>query len=407
MRPAREEIKIPVRLKSKTFTDPPEHDQEITPRRQCPTLTKQVPGTTQHLCDKRPAACRKAARYSPDLHLLHRVFIGIFLLLTLALSISSAQLTAAEGYRYAGLEFFGSSQITRQEIESLLKLKPGAPLASIEKAAANLKRQLDAKRVSSNIQLVEAPSDQMFLVVDVSDASTFQTTPSRRLTNPHSVRVSDERPFLLLAQLHDRLFQLEEEGRPYSLKLKDGVRHYSDEPANLIIEDLLTLVPPIRKELFEIIGSDPNASRRDQSIELLEFGGSVPETAYELISALDDADYTVRARATRYIYPRLDLLPDDFPYDLLAAALARQICRPSHQDRSKGLHLLLALAARRPELVDPLHDSCLEKLKELTDKSRIDTVKDPSLKLLTIISRSAQTNPHTKEQLPADEFQGR
>lgn len=285
------------------------------------------------------------------------------------------------GLRYAGVEFYGSSQITRAEIEKYLGIKPGASMESVGRAVERLNTQLESRHLSSKVQIVSAPPDKIYVVVDVSD-STTELVPTRRLKEPRHVLVRSEKPFILLDQLEARLTKLTDEGRPWSEKLEHGIKYYTDEPANAIVEQLLKQVPDMRLELLAVIASDPDPNRRRKSVQLLNWAGVVPETTYYLIPALDDADSDVRAEVARFMFSRLEMLPNNFPYQMLVEAISRQLSRNSHQDRSKALHCLLALAGQRPQLVTSIKVFNEERVKRLAEASLIPSVKGAAEQLL-------------------------
>ncbi|HEY9868426.1 MAG TPA: hypothetical protein V6D08_04620 [Candidatus Obscuribacterales bacterium] len=328
----------------------------------------------------------------------------LFLLLGFAGAAPQALCASRYGLRFAGVEFYGSSQITRAEIQKYLALKPGATMEQATRAVDRLKKQLELRHVNSKVQVVSAPPDKFYVVVDVSD-SAADPVPTRRLKEPRHVLVRSERPFILLDQLESRLQKLTDEGRPWSENIKDGVKYFSDEPANVIVEQLARQVPDMRLELLAVIASDPDPNRRRKAVQLLSWAGAIPETTYYLIPALDDADSDVRAEVARYMFSRFEMLPDNFPFQMLVEAVSRQLSRNSHQDRTKALYCLLALAGQKPQLVNSIKIFNEERIKQLAEASVIPSVRDPAQQLL---SRFAAQPPAParqaggQDQPPAD-----
>ena len=118
--------------------------------------------------------------------------------------------------------------------------------------------------------------------------------------------------------------------------------------------------------------------------------------------ALDDADPEVRAEVARWMFSRLDTLPDNFPFDELAEAFSRELTRPSHQDRSKALYCLLAICGQHADLIPAIQEFNEERVKKLADTSVIPTIKDPAAKLLAVFSHA----PEIRRQMaapPADQ----
>jgi len=274
----------------------------------------------------------------------------------------------------------------------MLGLHPGAPPEAIENALVRLKKQLDARHLEAHAEVVTASPGVLYVVVDVADNSIEQA-PTRRLREPRHVEVRTEKPFLLLIDLHARLDEVRNQGRPLTEGLKDGYMYYSDEPANQIVADILKYAPVMRDELIAVTESDPNPARRCQAIELLGWSGSIDNTALRLMPALDDMDPFVRAETARYLFPRLGLLSPSFPFQDLAQAFGRQITRPSHQDRSKGLYCLLSLCIQHPDLIQSVRGDDEKRLHELMDTSSLPSIKTPAEKLLALFIEDANKKP--------------
>ncbi|SRR5579875_1826859 len=284
---------------------------------------------------------------------------------------------------FAGIEFYGSSQITRRELEQALGLKPGARLAQIARAVDRLDRKLTGRRLQATVEIVEGSPQEIFVAVDLPDGQGA-AAPTRRLRSPRHVAVSSEKPFLLLGELEARLEKLRCEGRPWSETMRSGLKYYSDEPANQVVEQMTQMVPFMRDELIAVTESDPDPARRKQAIDLLNWAGSIPDTTRRLIPSLDDADRDVRAAAARYMFSRFELLPDDFPYDSLTDSFSRMLMRPSHQDRSKALYCLRALAGQHPELLARVAALDGERIKTIYDLTAIPSIKSVCGQLLAL-----------------------
>ncbi len=321
--------------------------------------------------------------------LLILVFLwtGLFLPSPVALAAGSEV-----GLFYGGLEFYGSSLVTRAELDKMAGIRLGASMKQVTVAQERITRQLTARNVSSNVQVVASPPDKVFLVVDITSPASEQI-PCRALKLPHRVNLPTEKPQLLLDQLRDRLDRLSTEGRMYQEEMKDGVRFYSDEPANQIAQQIRRYAPQMVQDLIEVVDNDPEPKRRFDAIELLNWAGSVPQVTYHLIGALDDSDPDVRAQVIRYMYPRFQLLPGNFPIGQLAEAVCRQVFRPSHQDRTKSLHCLVALLKVCPPLTPPVRQACETKVAELAKDSQLPTVKIPAQELLELFKKPVPPPP--------------
>ncbi len=110
-------------------------------------------------------------------------------------------------------------------------------------------------------------------------------------------------------------------------------------------------------------------------MELLNWAGEVPDTAYKLLAAVDDVDINVRTMVTRYLFKSLPLLPDDFPYEEMVEVYSRDLSRPSHDDRSKSLYMLLALIKQHPELIRQIKVLDDKRIAQLKDRSLVPSIK--------------------------------
>lgn len=278
-------------------------------------------------------------------------------------------------YSYEGLEYFGSSQLTRQEIEKYLHLSQGASIKRIEKSVDRLQKKIDDLKLFANIEIVTASDDRAYVSVDLIEQED-DMIPTRKLTNPHHVATRSEKPEILLAKLEDRLNQLNMEGRAWKPIYKGGMKFYTDEPANQIVEEIRRFAPTMKPDWIEVVACDPDPDRRVMAIELLGWSGSYADTCYKLIGAMDDSNYKVRAKAARFIYKRLDILPHDFPYQDLIHALCRQVRRPSHEDRVKSTYLMYEVLNKRPLLTGLAKQGAEKYINLYSSKSRIPSLRN-------------------------------
>jgi hypothetical protein len=295
-----------------------------------------------------------------------------------------APLEAASGRTYAGLEYYGSSQMTRAEVEKSLHLRPGSSENSVETNAENFRKKLEKMRLSANVQIVNVAPDKLYVVVDFEDA-LGAGIPVRVLKNPHHVKTKSEKPALLLEKLRSRIDRLNEEGREWTDSYPGGVRMFSDEPASQIVVEIRRFGPVMRDEWLEVVACDPDKRLRCDAIELLNWAPQPINTCAELIPAIDDSHYEVRASAAEFIFPRLEILPDDFPFDKLAMALVRQMKRHSHGDRIKSIAFITALVRIYPAMAVPFRRLCEEDLERFSKESQIPTLRQSADNLLVIL----------------------
>lgn len=322
---------------------------------------------------------------------MHHSFLALVCIILTGLNPTLAE--SSQLPRFAGIEYFGSSQVTRLELQKMLGLKPGASARSVQAAVERVSKRLESMHLTSNIETVLGSAEQLFVVVDVMDSGT-DMLPTRKLDFPRHVQVKTEKPFLLLEQLNSRLSRLAEEGRNASEQLNDyGCLFFSDEPCNQLVQQIVKYAPQMKDELLAVVASDTELQRREQAIELLNWAGSPDEVADKLIDALDDSAQSVRIAAARFLFRRIQMLSSEFPYLKMADAFARLINRPSHQDRTKGLYCLLALCERRDQVLPAVKRIAEKRIKELEEESILPTIKNPAKKLLVMFASEPAHRP--------------
>jgi len=226
--------------------------------------------------------------------------------------------------------------------------------------------------------------------------------PTRTLKQPHHVTTQSEKPELLLQKLRDRIERLKQEGRDWKETYPGGVRMFSDEPANQLVTELRRFCPTMRNEFLEITISDPNHLRRCDAIELLNWSGTYVDTCTQLIGSIDDSHVEVRSAADQFIFARLENLPDNFPYDKLALSLVRQLKRPSHTDRNKAIHFIMALIRKYPSMIPGFHQTCGKEVERFATESQISSLRRTANDLLSVLSAPLPVTPGPK--IPSSGF---
>jgi hypothetical protein len=282
---------------------------------------------------------------------------------------------------YSGVEFYGSSQVSRSELEKELGLKPGANLTTTLKAARRLQDKLEKRRLEAHIDIAEEGAN-CFVSVDIVEPGV-SSAPAHKLISPHRVYLTNDMPFTIFDQLTARLTQLSNESRPAIANYTAGVKMFSDEPCNQYANKLVKVVPAMRAQFLEMVASDPDPGHRSKATEVLNWDvSSSAADCLALIPALEDTSLQVRGSADRYILPRISLLPDNFPIQDLVEALSHQLSRPSHIDRTMALQGLLELSRRQPFTIGAIKVADEEKLKQLAEQSLLSSVKQPARNLL-------------------------
>ncbi len=328
----------------------------------------------------------------------------IQLLLILAMGVPSDAIYAArDGSGFSGVEFLGSAQLSRVEIEKFLGVKQGATLENAQKALIRLKQKLELKHIKTNIELVPGDQGNFYIVVDVVESGLSNTLPTRALENPHHVFLANEKPFTLLEQLRAREDKLVEEGRPgIDEKYSDGMKYYEDAPSQRLAEQEVKELRGQQATLLQIISTDPNPNRRASSIELLNFTVDWMKSCVRLIPAIDDSDPLVRAAATKFIWARLNDLPDDFPFQDLLEALSRQLARPSHGDRSKALACLISLCKRDSDAISAVKEFDEQRLKEISQSTLVPDIQKMAGQLLKVSSNPPPMKQGAQQRTPTD-----
>lgn len=288
---------------------------------------------------------------------------------------------------FAGIEYMGSAQLSRLEIDKCMGIKQGATLEAAQKAIERLKQKLELKHVHANIELIPADQGYFYIGIDVVENGLSTSLPTRALQNPHHVFLSNEKPFTLLEQLRAREDKLIEEGRPsIEEKYSDGMKYYEDAPSQRLAEQEVKELAGQQISLLRIVATDPNPNRRSSAIELLNFTPDWLKNCIYLIAAIDDSDPGVRAAATKYIWARLSDLPDDYPFQNLVEALSRQLQRPSHGDRSKALACLISICKRDSDSISVVKEFDEAKLREIAQNTTVPDIQRMATQLLKVAS---------------------
>jgi len=286
---------------------------------------------------------------------------------------------------YAGLEFFGSSQITRMELEKCLGLKPGASPEQVAKGVARLQKALDTRHLKANI---DAANDDgsIIVTVDIVQTGIQSPYPTRKLKTPHHVELSSEVPFQIFDELMARREMLAMQGRPVKETYPDGDKRFSDEPCDQYADKLIRRVGPMTDELLTLIATDPDPVRRSKAIEVLNWAGDYPNLVYKLLPATCDASEQVRASVDRFIFPRIKMLPEDFPFEDLIEQFSLQLQRPSHMDRVLAIRCLMECARQHQITLYAIKEYDLDRLKQLDSMSIIDSIKAPAHSLVQTLA---------------------
>lgn len=304
-------------------------------------------------------------------------FLLVAVLLVVSISVPSAPAFSKEREGgYGGLEFFGSSQTSRPEIDKVLHLKPGATYETIVKAVDRLNLAFEKKSVKANVEVVP-DSGYYYVTVDVADTGFQSKVVNRRLIDSHHVYMKNEKPMELLTQLKTRLQKLVDEGRQTTERYQDGIRLYDDAPCLGFAESMMNALRGQTGSIMKILESDPNGERRAMAAELLNWCPDPIMNCKDLIPALDDSDMRVRMAASKYIWARVNLLPAEnvFPFYELVEGLSRQLTRPSHHDRVRAIAALTAVAKRDSDSLTAIKEMDEAKLNEIASNTVIPSVK--------------------------------
>lgn len=316
-------------------------------------------------------------------------------LILFALLMPDPAIAAADRAGFSGVEFYGSSQLSRVELDKFLRLKPGATYESGEKAFLRLQEELAKKNVKAHTEIVPGEGGNYYISVDVVDSGINSTLPNRRLENAHHINLKNEKPFGLLAELRARLTKVQQEGRAATENYQQGIRYYSDIPATRIAERIMQEMEGQEGGIYRILSTDPNGERRADAVELLNWTAPYVANCAQLIPALDDSDVRVRSAAAKYLWSHIADLPNDFPFDALAEGLSHQLARPSHHDRLRAMYALVALAKRDSDSITAIKSYDEVKLKEIANSSVIPDIQ----KLAEMLVKGISNPPPLKKRV--------
>lgn len=303
---------------------------------------------------------------------------------------------------YLGLEYFGSSQLSKLEMEKQLGLHPGASYQSGLKAIEHLQEKLAHQRIKANVDIANE-GESYFVTVDVMDTG-LPSVPVRNLRFPHHIALDSDVPFTILNDIMIRRESLATQGRPVTESFADGIKHFSDEPCEQYGAKLLRQVPAMRNQLLNVISSDPDPTRRSKAIEVLNWDSDPVQACVDLIPAIDDASEQVRASAARFLYPRIKMLPEDFPWPDLVEAFSHQLARPSHIDRLLALRCLVVLAKTNGTALHAIKVFDEDRLQEIEHTSVVPAVKQPAQQLLALTAKVQKESKARSEPAELKEF---
>ncbi len=313
---------------------------------------------------------------------------------------SRARSTAQAG-GYAGIEFLGSPQISRSELEKDLSLKPGASYEAILRAVDRLKTRLQKRNIDAVVDVVK-DGDNCYVTVDVIEPGATGI-PVRKLQSPHTVYLTSDLPFTLLQQMFVRIEELSMQGRPVGESVVDGVKQFADEPCNQIAKKMLQVVPLMRAELLQVVQNDPDPKRRSRAIECLNWDTQPVQDCLFLIPIIDDGAQEVRMSTARYVFPRLKMLPDNFPIEGLVEGFSHQLSRPSHMDRSLALRCLAEVVRTHPYSGRAVQQAVGDRVQQLLSTSQLSSIKGPAQQLLDLASH-APVLPKPRTPATLNEF---
>lgn len=322
-------------------------------------------------------------------------------LITSALLYISPAFAAEPGGGFHAVEFYGSSLLTRHELEKMLALKPGASYQSVTRAVARLEKALAARRLKANIDIANDVGG-IVVAVDIVENGVVGV-PTRKLKFPRHIALSSDVPLQIFDEMMARRETLAAQGRPVTESYPEGIKRFSDEPCNQYAEKLLRRVPAMMEELLTMVASDPDPTRRSRAIELLNWAGDYPDLCYKLLPAVNDSSEQVRASAARFIYPRIKMLPEDFPFEDFVEAFSHQLSRPSHMDRMLALRCLMECGRTHEITLYAIKEFDLERLKQLDSMSVVETIKQPAHQLVETLA-SLPDKPSPKAVSPTNEF---
>lgn len=285
------------------------------------------------------------------------------------------------------------------ELDKILRLRPGATVDSTSKAVEKLKLVLDQKAVKANLDIIP-DGGNCFVSVDVVETG-LNAIANRHLDNPRHIALPNERPFTLLEEVKARLQKLADEGRAATESYQNGFKVFSDFACTRTAELLAGELDGQSPYLFRILASDPNNERRAAAVEMLNWTVDPVKNCLALIPALDDSDMRVRMAAAKYIWARINLLPDDFPFDSLLEGLTRQLSRPSHHDRVRAMAALMALAKRDSDSITGIKTFDESRLQEIASNSVIPSVQNLARQLLAVCANPPALK-HVEKHAPAD-----
>jgi hypothetical protein len=161
---------------------------------------------------------------------------------------------------------------------------------------------------------------------------------------------------------------------------------FRDPELKTISNQLLTLTPIQKQEIFNVLEYSSNESQRAEAAKLLSWCGD-PNSAMDVaIRSIRDDNLSVRNNLVQFISYFFEYLklPD---IESLIASLVWQLDMPSHSDRNKALGVLYLLIQKQPELKSTIHKLAGEKITYIAKNSVLPNVGGLAQKILVELSK--------------------
>lgn len=305
----------------------------------------------------------------------------------LVLLLIAALPAAAHAQRqmnWGDTEIIGLKRITREQVVSLLPIRPGEVVTQKEKEMMKWCERLKKLPIAAVSCNGAVDGSQLHYIVEVLEDANADLGLQPSTAPRASGRVPpDARQ--MLAHREYRVQEIIADGyTPGERITPSGILVADDSELRMYDAQLRDFAAGMQDQLIAM-ALDANHPERRDAIAMLSWAGNPEATIAALHGRLLDPNTEVRNLTGRFVLTFIERVRDPAVAEGLAVSLSRAMALPSHADRTKAINALGQLYARHPELRATLQNVAREPLRQIARDSVLPNVGGEARALLAAI----------------------
>ena len=293
----------------------------------------------------------------------------------------------AQDWKWAGFEIIGNHKVSRDEVLKLIPIKPGDKYQQDPTLWHEWcdKIKSSFKFIAADCSAVRYANFDAYLVIDLVEQGQEYRIQFRK-TPTGSVPLVTPEIKVIYDGLYKRLWELFNLGTPPHEISNNGYLDYADPAMHDYVLELLKVVPPFTKNLFDVLKNDKDPQKRADAANFLNWTvNDLEQNIQEANKLLDDPSSEVRNNISRFTVKFVDKLKSDSARHDMIDQLLLQLNRPSHGDRNKAIYNLLFLAQKFPQDSGYMKEKGLALIQYIAETSVLSNVRDPAKDLLKLL----------------------